>query len=346
MNMSIDRYNYEEYFLLYVDNELSIDQKKQVELFVKDNPDLDEELVMLQQSRLIPDNSIVFEGKELLMKENNDSLINPGNYEEWLVLYVDDELNSEEKTRVEQFAALHPHVQAELNLFLETKLQTEEVKFPNKKLLYKRDRGVRVISMTWWRAAAAILIIGAGVTTYSVLNTKDKKAASRPIAVTEQQSVKQKPTDQQSKQSNTAASVDDKNKAAVINAGNSKPLREKLPQKQTTKKSEDNLIAREEIAAPETTKRRAEIISEVNTPESNSEINTASVQVRPQQIINEVNVTNQSPETPDQYASNNENKHLRGIFRKATRFIERTSGINPANDDNRVLIGAMAVNLK
>ena len=61
--MNIDRHNYEEYFLLYIDNELSVDQKKQVELFVQENPDLEEELVMLKQSRLIPDDSIVFDRK-------------------------------------------------------------------------------------------------------------------------------------------------------------------------------------------------------------------------------------------------------------------------------------------
>src|SRR4030095_183263 len=344
--MNIDRYNYEEYFLLYVDNELSVDQKKQVERFVKHNPDLEEELTMLQQSRLIPDNNIVFEVKELLMKKNKNSLINSTNYEEWLVLYVDDELSNEERTSVEQFAALHPQVQAELNLFLQTKLQTEEVRFPNKELLYKGEKRVRVISMTWWRAAAAILIIGAGITTYSVLNTKDNKSASGHLTASEQQRVKPKPTDQQSIQSNAAVNVGDKNQVVVANPADARSSREKLPQKQTTKESPDNLIAKNEIAASEAPKRRAEIISEVNTPESNSEINTASIQVRPQQIINESHVTKQVSETPDDYASDNENKRLRGIFRKATRFIERTSGINPANDDNRVLIGAVAVNLK
>src|SRR5204863_5066983 len=120
--MNIDRHNYEEYFLLYVDNELTVDQKSQVELFVKQNPDLEEELVMLEQSKLIPDASIHFNKKEVLMKEESDASINMNNYQEWLVLYVDNELNKEEKIAVEKFLGAHPKIQHELELFQRTKL--------------------------------------------------------------------------------------------------------------------------------------------------------------------------------------------------------------------------------
>jgi hypothetical protein len=40
-----------------------------------------------------------------------------------------------------------------------------------------------------------------------------------------------------------------------------------------------------------------------------------------------------------------ENKKFRGFFRKATRILERTTSINAAEDD-KVLIGGMAINLK
>src|SRR5690349_7860714 len=189
--MNIDRHNYEEYFLLYIDNELTVDQKKQVELFVQENPDLEEELVMLKQSRLIPDESIVFDKKHLMMKEENathaanTSFINLNNYEQWLIMYVDDELNTEERMAVEKFAAIHSHVREELAIFLQTKLQAEEIAFPNKEILYKREKSVRVISMQWWKVAvAAILIISAGVGIYSVLINKNDNtrttAATKP----------------------------------------------------------------------------------------------------------------------------------------------------------------------
>ena len=107
------------------------------------------------------------------MKEENDSFINLNNYEEWLVLYVDDELNEEDKIAVEKFAAAHNPVQQELALFQQTKLQPEKIIFSDKKVLHKKERAT-IIGMQWWKmAVAAILIIAAGITLYSILHKTD-----------------------------------------------------------------------------------------------------------------------------------------------------------------------------
>ncbi len=47
--MIINRHNYEEFFLLYIDNELDGGQQTAVEKFVEQNPDLGKELEMLKQ---------------------------------------------------------------------------------------------------------------------------------------------------------------------------------------------------------------------------------------------------------------------------------------------------------
>ena len=44
----------------------------QVELFVQENPDLKEELDLLLQTRLVPDDAVVFDKKEQLIKDCYD----------------------------------------------------------------------------------------------------------------------------------------------------------------------------------------------------------------------------------------------------------------------------------
>ncbi|MCB0777731.1 MAG: hypothetical protein KDB99_15615, partial [Chitinophagaceae bacterium] len=85
--MNINRLNYEEYFILYMDNELSNEERRQVEAFTEQHPDLKEELELLSQYKLEPDADIVYKGKEELLKQNGNTAINSNNYEEWFSLY-------------------------------------------------------------------------------------------------------------------------------------------------------------------------------------------------------------------------------------------------------------------
>ena len=114
----INRHNYETYFLLWVDGELSSEEKVAVERFVAENPDLAEELALLQSAQLHPDETLVFKGKEILYKrEGQDISLN--NYEEWFLLYTDNELSEEQKIQVELFVLQHPDLQSGNVLILE-----------------------------------------------------------------------------------------------------------------------------------------------------------------------------------------------------------------------------------
>ena len=75
--MQISRQSYVEFFLLYTDGELGADEKRAVEAFVKENPDLEEELVMMQQTVFTPDDSIVFEDKEQLYRKEEERRVIP-----------------------------------------------------------------------------------------------------------------------------------------------------------------------------------------------------------------------------------------------------------------------------
>jgi hypothetical protein len=161
----ITRDNYEVFFVMYVDDELNAAEREAVNEFVQQNPDLEEELVMLQQSVLRPDDSIVFEQKETLFRHSKDTTINADNCEEYFVLYGDDELTNEEKDKVEQFVYKHPQYQADFELIQQVKLVPDNaLSFPDKTYLYRSEEDdARVIAFPWWRFAAAavtLLIIG------------------------------------------------------------------------------------------------------------------------------------------------------------------------------------------
>jgi hypothetical protein len=57
--MILTRHNYEEYFLLYVDNELKVEERAEVERFIREHPDLSGELANLQKAVLVADEADV-----------------------------------------------------------------------------------------------------------------------------------------------------------------------------------------------------------------------------------------------------------------------------------------------
>ncbi|MBO9566353.1 MAG: hypothetical protein J7621_26500 [Niastella sp.] len=185
--MNINRHNYEEYFLLYVDNELNIAQRKAVETFVAENPDLRAELIMLQQSILPADNT-VFTGKHDLLKNTTaPNPVNETNCEEYFVQYADDELSNEQKDQVEQFVYRNPQHQEAFELLQQIKLMPDtSIVYPDKYALYRHEENEKapVIRMRWWRiAAAAVVLIFAGAMGWNMVTNgggKDHTDQSGP----------------------------------------------------------------------------------------------------------------------------------------------------------------------
>ncbi|HMK05454.1 MAG TPA: hypothetical protein VK489_14735 [Ferruginibacter sp.] len=162
--MNINRNNYEEFFLLYVDNELSAAERKAVDVFVQENPDLQGELLSLQQAVLKADD-IVLEKKDwLFMDEAIPAL------QENLLLYADDELPASDKKTIEALLATDKAAREEWNILRQTKLEADTaIVFADKRSLYRTEGG-RVVGFNWRRVAAAAILIGialwTGVTIY------------------------------------------------------------------------------------------------------------------------------------------------------------------------------------
>jgi cytoskeletal protein RodZ len=161
--MEINRNNYEEYFLLYADNELSPTEKKVVEIFLQENVDLKEEFLMIKMTVNSPDEEAKLIDKSFLLKKG-PSFINENNYEEISVLYFDNELSISQKTEVEKFVTENPKCKTEFDLIGKAKLIPDHsVVYPDKKQLYRKEKSGKVIPLILWRAMAAAVFIGFGL---------------------------------------------------------------------------------------------------------------------------------------------------------------------------------------
>lgn len=63
--------NYERFLLDYVDNELSVSQKRELETLISQHPHIQKDLALLRAARLTPDLSVTFENKASLYKKEH-----------------------------------------------------------------------------------------------------------------------------------------------------------------------------------------------------------------------------------------------------------------------------------
>jgi hypothetical protein len=143
--------NYEEYFILYMDNELDQNQVQMVKGFLQQHPHLQIELDMLMETKL-PVEEISFD-KSSLLSVNMPSPV----AEEEILLLIDNELQDSRRKIVQLELASNPEYQQQYQQILRTKLDPSEVVVhPNKKELYRHE--TRVIGIAVWMRIAAALI--------------------------------------------------------------------------------------------------------------------------------------------------------------------------------------------
>ena len=360
--MIIDRHNYEEFFILYWDDELNASQKQAVENFVNENPDLQDEFRLLGETRFVPDKNVHFEEKEFLL---NSSSVNITNYEEQLLNYIDDELNNNERKEVEKLAARLPVIQKELLLLQKTKLQPDtEVIFPDKSILFRREENAdsyrhRVISMTWFRiAVAAAIILIAGFVTLRLINTNN---GGDKIEVVKNSDPKNLPSNQEVDEP-VIQPVNQEQpdpKESLANTGKESSA-EQTVQKNSKKRAIENKVPAPLIAnkagnknnVPGTQQEKDNnnemLIASVEIPKDNN----MAAQKTESEIISDPlgnsSVTKSSTPTfaimDDDFEK--EKGGLKEFLRKTTRVFERRTKIQTTTEDNKLLLGAFAVSLK
>lgn len=376
--MNINRHNYEEYFILYMDNELSSDDRRMVEAFIAQHPDLKEELELLQQFKLEPDTAVTYTGKEELMKIDGSSPVTLTNYDEWLSLYIDNELTPEQRGNVEKFLTENPAINTELSFYKRSKLQTETIVFAHKESLYKQEEKVRRITPIWWRVAAAVLIIVIGTTVVLVNN----KSAGNKDDIAKTLPGTEKPTTpvelpEQTTTENPVAVVEEKNTVAPEKTTTGETVKQtnnavavKNNKNIHKNKMPDNLVTpvkKEETAIAVTNNKDNNLPKPSNNPYINnspSEKAIASVDVTTKNtqrndVLTKTGVTTLKPQPSDpvvaaSFTNTNEQldepdgkkNKLRGFFRKVTRTFEKRTNIEATDDDGKLLVAGLAIKLK
>ena len=354
--MILNRNNYEEFFLLYIDNELSAAERNAVELFIQDNADLKAELNTLQQTVYKADTA-VFENKKELLKDEFAVL------QQNLLFYIDDELNAADKITVEKLLKAESGVGKELTLLQKTKLQPDTaIVFTNKKLLYRKEDG-KIIRLPWRRIAAAAILLGFGVwATVTFINTTKKDGATVVKSNTIKPAIKKQNTDTAPQQTvekiNTVTTI----KEAAIDKKapeNNQPQNSKLqnsPQQNNTATAvkEKNKKPDNNLPKPDYEKINNEESNESYAANVKSLNNTIDKIKSGDKIM--VDVANGYPKTAavNGYAlnasltesdagENNDNKilyldednvkksKLGGFFRKVKRMVDRNTSIKTGN---------------
>ncbi len=345
--MSINRQNYEEYFLMYIDDELSIHQRMEVEWFVQQNPDLGHELSLLQQACLHAEDDIKFEDKQSLLDLASKG-INASNYEEYMLSYVDNELDDADKKSVEKFVLQNPHLQEQFSLIQKTVLEPEVMVFEHKERLYRHSR-TRVVSIAFMRiaAAAAILIACAGV--WMLVGKKDTSSADTVIA-----KVKPQLTPKENTQSVAPAGLPIEQESGSVKkdelvkstspTDNERPTNKKAEIKINRVKRPSSEIKQDEVASTEKSRPQS-VYSNVNDEPVIAQNSTTVKSQQPELIANKntapvkavtASLTTEEPIVYKELDTDDANTHtvyvgsmqlnktkIKGFFKKASRLFNK-----------------------
>jgi hypothetical protein len=362
----INRDNYEEYFLLYTDNELSDAERIAVEEFIKENPDLRGELIMMQQLKLKPEQNIFFGDKDILLRKSDENAtINHNNYEEYFLLYADNELNADEKKMVEEFVNTNSALRQEFELLLITQVGPDNnIVFPGKEILYRKPER-RIVFLPWMRAAVAaavLLLVGLFVFNNNGKNpvqpianaNNNKKPDTNNIAENKKEIKKIEST----VTSPLPGSLNITNATSKKLAVNNQDKKMSAKKNKSIDTKQDKQQSKQDVALQTVdSSERIVVTAKINKSvekvieEKKNEITVPSITSKTGSLVAFDKIdTDSNPDSDDKgnaYIDNTSTKKskFRGFFRKVSRAFNKTAHVENENND-AILIGSFRIALK
>ena len=185
--MKIDRNNYEAYFLDYLEGNLDKNMVDDFIEFLQQNPDLKEELSVVETVSVVPEN-VSFNKKNSLYKEKLDS---EKEFDQAAIAALEGDISATDKNDFENYLVNHPHKKRDVVLYEKTKLRPDEtIIFKNKKKLYRRSAAK--IVFLWSSRIAAVLILAFAL--FALFNNKTNPVAPDNKIAKVEKSVVQKTT--------------------------------------------------------------------------------------------------------------------------------------------------------
>ena len=168
--MEINQHNYEHYFLMYIDNELSGEEMAAVNGFIMQHPNYANKLEALQQLKISPDTFIY---------ENKFSLYKLSEQDEQCIAYLENEMTNEEKASFENKLSANITLQSTVKQWQATFITpptTIEIDPNFKNSLYKKSAQIKplwaTVTFKRWASVAAILVVVIG---YNLFNAEIKQ---------------------------------------------------------------------------------------------------------------------------------------------------------------------------
>jgi hypothetical protein len=179
--MKINQHNYEHYFLMYIDNELSATERAEVSDFIMQHPNYANKLQELQQLKLSPDNIIY---------KNKISLFKLSEQDEQCIAYLENEMTKEEKESFESKISTDINLQANVKQWQATFITpptTIEISPNFKNSLYKKSAQIKPLwattSFKRWASVAAILVVVIGFSLFNAENNQETPSFTNNIGV-------------------------------------------------------------------------------------------------------------------------------------------------------------------
>lgn len=331
--------NYEEYLLLYVDKELTQAQEEMVKAFLLLHPELQTELDILMSTRL-PEEKIGFPNREKLLSHQ----MQKEDIDEQLLSYIDNELTAAEKENLKKQLSTNALYTAELASLLKTKLDPEEtIVYPNKQELYRHT--AKLISFRMWMQVAAAVVFVVFVSGLYLTETyKDEPSFANNVMPGKPKLNAEPALPQNTAPVNTTSEETETPALATMATIKEATSAEKTvvaPKVRASPAINKPMAVKEPVLVAQTELNLQPIRVAGNTaPEMDLEIHDPVVTsaITASYINQEPRYASTTPEVKQKGS-------LKGFLRKATRIIEKNTGIGATNEDNELLIGALAVKL-